>query len=77
MGVGSGLSPHHARVRPPSLAFLTTLLDVIGLLLVAAGASAALWALVGPVALIVGGLIVLAGSALAQRAAAPDKPKGA
>lgn len=61
-------------MRPPSLAFLTTLLDVIGLLLVAAGASAALWALVGPVALVAAGVIVLGGSALASHT---TKPKGA
>lgn len=65
---------YRARVRPLSLAFLTTLLDVIGLLLVAAGASAALWTLVGPAALAAGGAVVLCGSAIADRA---DKSKGA
>jgi hypothetical protein len=53
-------------VRAPSLAFVTLLLDVLGLLLVAAGVSAALWVVVGPAALAAAGLIVLGGSALAD-----------
>jgi hypothetical protein len=52
-------------VRAPSIAVVTTLLDVLGLLLVAAGAAAALWPLVGAAALILAGVIVTAGSALA------------
>lgn len=60
---------HHARVRAPSIAAVTTLLDVLGLLLVAAGASAALWPLVGAASLIVAGLVVTGGSALAAHLA--------
>lgn len=45
--------------------FVTTLLDTVGLLLVAAGVSGGLWPLVGAWALIVGGLVLLAGSWLA------------
>lgn len=41
---------------------VTTLLDTLGLLLVAAGLAAAAWMLIGPAALVVGGLVVLAGS---------------
>lgn len=54
-------------MRAPSLVVVTTLLDVLGLLLVAAGASAALWTLVGPAALALAGVVVLLGSALSQR----------
>lgn len=67
--------PHHGKVRAPSLAVVTTALDVLGLLLLAAGASAALWALVGPAALALAGAVVLLGSALSQRAAKPAKPE--
>ena len=56
-------------MRAPSLVVVTTLLDVLGLLLVAAGASAALWTLVGPAALVLAGAVVLLGSALSQRTA--------
>lgn len=51
---------------------VTTILDVLGLLLVAAGASAALWILVGPAALSAAGAIVLLGSALSSRAKAAE-----
>lgn len=54
---------------------VTTFLDVLGLLLVAAGACAALWILVGPAALALAGAVVLVGSALSQRAAAAAKPE--
>lgn len=56
-------------VRAPSLVVVTTLLDVLGLLLIAAGAAAALWVLIGPAALALAGVVVILGSALAQRAA--------
>lgn len=62
-------------MRAPSLAVVTTALDVLGLLLVAAGAGAALWALVGPAALALAGAVVILGSALAQRATKPVKPE--
>lgn len=54
--------------------FVTTILDVIGLLLLAAGATAAAWLLVGPAALAVGGLVVLLGSAVAEFAG--DQKRG-
>jgi hypothetical protein len=38
---------------------VTTLLDTLGLLLVAAGTTGAVWRLAGPGALAVGGLVVL------------------
>ncbi len=41
---------------------LTTLLDILGLLLVAAGVIGGLWLPIGPWALIPGGAVVLAGS---------------
>ena len=44
------------------LALMTDLLDALGLLLVAAGVTLGLWAFIGPWALIVGGVIVIAGS---------------
>ncbi|MEV7908235.1 hypothetical protein [Streptomyces anulatus] len=50
---------------------VTTLLDVLGLLLVAAGAGAALLPLIGWGALAVSGVVVLAGSWWAVRAAPP------
>lgn len=56
-----------ARVRAPSLAVVTTALDVLGLLLVAAGFAAALWVWVGPAALALAGVVVLLGSATAAR----------
>lgn len=46
---------------------VTTLLDVLGLLLVAAGAFYLAEPFMGRGALMVGGLVVLAGSALAAR----------
>lgn len=47
--------------------FMTTLLDAVGLLLVAAGVTGGAWALIGPWALSLGGALVLAGSWLAAR----------
>lgn len=49
------------------------LLDVLGLLLVAAGACAALWFAIGPAALALAGVVVITGSALAERRPAPKK----
>lgn len=46
---------------------VTTVLDALGLLLVAAGATAALWGPIGAPALAAGGVVVLAGSWLAAR----------
>lgn len=43
----------------------TTLLDVLAVLVIAAGMTLALWSVIGPAALIVGGVIVLAASQLA------------
>lgn len=45
---------------------ITTALDAVGLLLLAAGATAAAWQLIGPSSLAVGGVVVLAGSWLAS-----------
>mgnify|MGYP001575299634 CR=1 FL=1 len=45
--------------------FVTTLLDTAGLLLVAAGVTGAAWPSLGPLALVCGGAVVLAGSWLA------------
>lgn len=47
--------------------FVTTLLDTLGLLLVAAGVAGGLWVFVGAWALIVGGLVLLTGSWLSTR----------
>jgi hypothetical protein len=47
--------------------FTTTLLDATGLLLIAAGAACGAWVYIGPPALAVGGVVVLAGSWLASR----------
>lgn len=41
---------------------ITTLLDALGLLLVAAGLAAAAWTVIGPAALLVAGVVVLCGS---------------
>jgi len=49
----------------------TDLLDALGLLLLAAGATAAAWQRLGPAALAVGGVVVLGGSWLADRLARP------
>jgi hypothetical protein len=46
---------------------VTTLLDVVGLLLVAAGLGLGLEPVIGPVAVAVAGLVVLGGSHLATR----------
>ncbi|WP_327073450.1 hypothetical protein OG196_16295 [Kitasatospora purpeofusca] len=48
---------------------VTTLLDVLGLLLLAAGAAAAAWLLIGWTCLAVAGAVVLAGSWLVDRRA--------
>jgi hypothetical protein len=45
---------------------VTTLLDAIGLLLVAAGVTLGLWALIDGWALVAGGVVVLAGSQIAE-----------
>jgi len=50
---------------------LTTILDILGLLLIAAGLTYGLWLQIGPWALIAGGVAVLAGSWLAARGDAP------
>jgi hypothetical protein len=50
------------------------LLDLIGILAVAAGVAGGLWQWVGPWALIVGGAILLAGSWLSSRTPAPSEP---
>lgn len=52
-------------------AIVTTALDVLGILLVAAGLTALLLPVIGWVALAVGGLVVLAASQLASRLATP------
>ncbi|MEV8395926.1 MULTISPECIES: hypothetical protein [unclassified Streptomyces] len=52
---------------------MTTWLDVLGLVLVAAGAGAAAWPLIGWAGLAVAGVVVLAGSAFAAR---QDKASG-
>jgi hypothetical protein len=52
---------------------VTTLLDTLGLLLVAAGATAGVWGLIGPVGFAAGGVVVLAGS---WWFAKPPKRKG-
>lgn len=57
--------------------FTTTLLDVLGLILVAAGVVAMLLPLIGWGALAGGGVVVLAGSVwTARRALADDEPGG-
>lgn len=53
---------------------VTTILDVVGLLLLAAGIAAAAWMAIGPAALAVGGLVVLLGSAVAEFAG--DRKRG-
>lgn len=53
---------------------VTTLLDVLGLLLVAAGVCAALLPWIGWAALVPAGALVLAGSWAAERLSAPRAP---
>lgn len=54
---------------------LTDLLDVLGLLLVAAGVAAAVFPVIGWASLIAAGVIVLGGSQLALRTqSAPTRP---
>lgn len=48
-------------------AFMTTLLDTVGLLLLAAGVAGGAWPFVGAFALALGGVVVLVGSALSSR----------
>lgn len=47
--------------------FVTTLLDTLGLLLLAAGVAGGLWPWIGAWALSIGGAVVLAGSWFAAR----------
>lgn len=54
-------------------AIVTTLLDALGLLLWAAGATAALFPYIGWAALTVGGTVILAGSAFAAWRQRPAK----
>jgi hypothetical protein len=49
------------------LILVTTLLDALGLLLLAAGTTGGLWPLIGAAALAPAGAVVLAGSWLATR----------
>lgn len=44
---------------------VTTLLDVVGVLAIAAGVTAALLPIIGPISLAIGGLIVIGASELA------------
>lgn len=53
---------------------MTTLLDVLGLLLVAAGLGALAYRAIGWPALAVAGVVVLAGSVFADWMARPSKP---
>lgn len=50
----------------PTRVPITTLLDVLALLLVAAGVALALWPISGGLALVVAGALVAVGSALAD-----------
>ncbi len=50
---------------------LTTILDLLGLLLIAAGLTYGMWLQIGPWALILGGVAVLIGSWLAARGDGP------
>lgn len=55
---------------------VTTLLDILGLLLVAAGATGGAWRLIGPAALAIGGVVVLAGSWWFAKPPKPPEQKG-
>ncbi|MFD8581516.1 hypothetical protein ACFV2A_01365 [Streptomyces californicus] len=55
---------------------LTTWLDMLGLVLIAAGAAAGLHPLIGWASLAVGGAVVLAGSAYAARQATAVRKGG-
>lgn len=55
---------------------VTDLLDVLGLLLVAAGVTAAAYRFIGWAALGAGGVVVLAGSWVASRPTRPRQRKG-
>ena len=52
---------------------VTTLLDVLGLLLVAAGVAAAMRPVIGWASLLAAGVVILAGSQIAAR---QDGPRG-
>ncbi len=55
---------------------MTTWLDMLGLVLIAAGAAAGLHPLIGWASLAAGGAVVLAGSAYAARQAAAVRKSG-
>lgn len=57
--------------------WMTTWLDVLGLMLVAAGAAAGMYPLIGWAGLAVAGVVVLAGSALAARQRPAKRTGGA
>lgn len=46
---------------------MTDILDALGLLAIAAGVTGGAWAYIGPVALVLGGLVIIAGSWFAAR----------
>lgn len=56
----------------PDADVVTTWLDIVGLVLVAAGLGAATWLLIGWAALGVGGVVLLAGSRLIHWQAHPQ-----
>lgn len=56
--------------------WMTTWLDVLGLVLVAAGAAAGMYPLIGWAGLAVAGVVVLAGSALAARQSTAVRKRG-
>jgi len=53
--------------------FVTTLLDSVGLFLLAAGVVGGMWSVVGPWALSIGGVVVLVGSWSVARLDAGDR----
>ncbi|MFD4000853.1 hypothetical protein [Streptomyces rubiginosohelvolus] len=55
---------------------MTTWLDMLGLVLIAAGAAAGLHPLIGWTSLAVGGVVILAGSAYAARQASAVRKSG-
>lgn len=52
----------------------SVLLDLVGILVIAAGITGGLWPVLGPWALVVGGCILLLGSWLASRTASSEAP---
>ena len=54
---------------------VTTLLDTAGLGLLAAGVAGGLWVLIGAWALCAGGVVLLAGSQLADRYGSRGEPR--